>query len=142
MSHFVNIVTQMKDGTALVRALEKLGFKGKVEVYEVAQNLYGYQGDKRSQKAHIILRRKHVGPSSNDIGFEKQADGSYAAHISEFDGGTGQYADSRARSGAKWQGQLKAYYGLEKSKMEFDKKHLKYVEDVDEQNRPRLRVKF
>ena len=43
-----------------------------IEVHEEAQNLFGYQGDKRKQKAHIIIRKKYVGSSSNDIGFLRE----------------------------------------------------------------------
>jgi hypothetical protein len=143
MSHYVNVVTIMKDQEALIKALGRLGFdKVKLEVHEKAQNLYGYQGDKRSQVAHIIIRKEFVGSSANDIGFERQANGSFAAHISEFDQGTGQYSGSEGRYGKTWQGKLVAFYGVEKSKMELTKKGLKYYEDVDEQQRPRLKVKL
>jgi hypothetical protein len=143
MSHYVNIVTQIKDLKALIRALGRLGFdQSKIEVYETAKPLIGYQGDSRSQKANVILRRKYVGSSSNDIGFERMSDGRYAAHISEFDQGTGTYASHEGKYGKTWQGKLNAYYGLEKAKMEYDKKGLKYFEDVDDKERPRLRVKI
>ena len=39
------------------------------EVHIEPQHLQGYQGDNRAQKAHIIVRRKYVGGSSNDLGF-------------------------------------------------------------------------
>jgi hypothetical protein len=60
-----------------------LGFRP--EIHEEAVNLYGYQGDKREQKAHIVLPRSQVGGSSNDIGFERKEDGKLILHISEFD---------------------------------------------------------
>jgi hypothetical protein len=143
MSHYVDIVTQIKDLKALIRALGRLGFtQYMIEVHETAMPLIGYQGDSRSQKAHVILRRKYVGSSSNDIGFERMSDGRYAAHISEFDQGTGTYAGHEGKYGKTWQGKLSAYYGLEKAKMEYDKKGLKYFEDVDDKERPRLRVKI
>ena len=134
MSHFVDIVTMIKDVNALVRALGRVGFsKDKVELHEQADYLYGYQGDKRSQKANVILRRKYVGHASNDIGFERQKDGSYLAHISEYDHG---------KYGKEWQDKLNTYYGVEKAKVEFEKKGMKYFEEVDEKQRPRLRVKI
>ena len=133
MSHFVDIVTQIKDEKALIRALERLGFKDKIEVHAEAQNLYGYQGDRRSQKANVILRREYVGTASNDIGFEKMPDGKYKAHISEF--------DSR-RYGETWQNKLFTYYGVEKSKIELEHRGMKYTEDVDEKQRPRIRIKL
>lgn len=56
-----------------------------MEEHAEATNLYGYRGDKREQKAEIIIRRKHVGSSSNDIGFVQTEDGSWSAIISEYD---------------------------------------------------------
>jgi hypothetical protein len=131
MSHYVDITLEIKDEKALVLALERLGFKGHVEIYKEAQHLYGYQGDVREQTAHVILRRKYVGNCSNDIGFEKLADGRYHAHISEFDS---------KRYDKAWQGKLSTYYGVEKAKLECGQKNWKYVEDIDEKERPRLRI--
>lgn len=141
MSHYVKVVTQIKDRTALIRALERMGFEGKIEVNEGPVALYGYQGDVRPERAHIVLRRKYVGGSSNDIGFERLSDGRYAAHISEFDQGTGSYSGREGQYGKEWQGKLTAYYGIEKSKIEFKAKGMSYTEDVDENNHPRLKVK-
>jgi len=84
MSHFTTIKTQIKDSTALVKALEDVGFKT-VEVHETPQHLYGFQGDIRPDTAEIIVRRKYIGAASNDIGFQRQADGTYQAVISEYD---------------------------------------------------------
>lgn len=68
MSHFTAIKTQIKDRDALVKALADVGLKN-IEVYETAQSLYGYQGDVRAETAEVIIRRKYVGSSSNDIAF-------------------------------------------------------------------------
>jgi hypothetical protein len=46
-----------------------MGYQPKVN--DVAQNLYGYLGDKREQKAHIIIPRSQITSASNDIGLEK-----------------------------------------------------------------------
>jgi len=142
MSHFVNITTMIKDRHALIRALERMGFKGKIEIHEKPENLYGYQNDVRTEKAQVIIRRKHVGSSSNDIGFEQKANGLFVAHISEFDQGTGSYASRTGRYGKEWQMKLYTWYGVEKAKCEFEKQGMKYYEDVDDQERPRLRVKI
>jgi len=56
----------------------------KPEVHEEPKYLYGYQGDKRKQKAHIIIPRKNISSASNDIGLEK-VDKKYVLHISEYD---------------------------------------------------------
>lgn len=88
MSAYTVVQIEIKDGKALGAALKSMGYQ--FESHEVAQNLYGYHGDKRSQKANIIVRRKHVGQSANDIGFLKKSDGSYEMIISEFDRGQGK----------------------------------------------------
>ena len=142
MSHFVNIVTQIKDVRALISALERMGFKGQVEYHEKPQALYGYKNDVRPEMAHVILRREYVGASSNDIGFEQKTDGLFVAHISEFDQGTGTYSSRTGKYGKEWQNKLNAYYGVEKAKVELKKRGLTYYEDVDEQERPRLKVKL
>ena len=85
MSHYSEVMIEFTDEGCLVAALKRLGFQGKVEGHREAQPLYGYQGDFRAQKAHLIIRREHVGPAANDLGFERQPDGKYRAWISEFD---------------------------------------------------------
>jgi len=62
------------------------------EVHSEAKHLRGFQGDKRSQKANIILPRTQVGRASNDVGFER-VDGGFVLHASAF--------DSAWRTGAK-----------------------------------------
>jgi hypothetical protein len=84
MSHFTCIKTQIKNQNALLKALADVGFK-EVEVHELAQHLYGYQGDLRSQTAEVIIRRQYIGSASNDIGFKRQKDGQFEAIISEYD---------------------------------------------------------
>jgi hypothetical protein len=84
MSHFTTIKTNITDINALLKALQEQGFQS-VEVHENAQPLYGYQGDIRPEKAEVIIRRKYVGNQSNDIGFQRQADGNFKAIISEYD---------------------------------------------------------
>ncbi|MBW4582861.1 MAG: DUF1257 domain-containing protein [Tildeniella nuda ZEHNDER 1965/U140] len=101
MSHFTAIKTQIKDAEALVKALADVGFK-QVEVHETAQPLYGFQGDLRSQTAEIIIRRKYVGGASNDIGFQRQQDGTFEAIISEYD---------RRKYAQPWLNQVMQRYG-------------------------------
>ncbi len=86
-----------------------------IEVHEEAKNLYGYQGDKRKQKAHIIIRKKYVGSSSNDIGFLKK-DGKYLTIASAYD---------RAWRTGKKINKLKQTYG-EKVIMKGIRKNSKY----------------
>ena len=87
MSHFVECRTEFRDAQALVAALVECGFEpSQIEIHEQAVRLYGYQGDIRPQKGHIVIRRQHVGTAANDVGWERQADGTYRAWISEYDG--------------------------------------------------------
>lgn len=69
----------------LVACLAEMGYVA--EYHENGDNLYGYQGDKRKQIANVIVRRKHVGSASNDIGWEFKEDGTCVAHISQYDQG-------------------------------------------------------
>lgn len=107
MSRYCTIKTIFQDGSALVNALLETGnwTTEQIEVHSEPQSLRGYRGDVRSERANIIIRRKHVGSSSNDLGFVKDEDGNYKAIISEY--------DSR-RYGATWIGQLKGNYAFHK----------------------------
>jgi hypothetical protein len=99
MSHFTEMKVNFKTTheKEFVAALESSFGKGNIEVYENGTSLIGYQGDSRANLpksspdyaplCHIVIRRKVVGPSSNDVGYRRTEDGSYAAYISEFDQG-------------------------------------------------------
>jgi len=134
MSHYVDINTKITDKKALVKALERMGFQDHVEQYNTPTNLYGYHGDIRSQKADVIVRRKYVGKLSNDIGFERAEDGFYRSHISEYDESIGYNSD--------WTKKLFTYYGVECAKQNADREGLSYTEEIDDQDRIRLRVSF
>lgn len=105
MSHYSEVQIELTDEGCLVAALDRLGFEGKVEVHQTPQALFGYQGDVRAQKAHLIIRREHVGPAANDLGFEKQPDGKYRVWVSEYDAKYNGYNEA-------WLGKLKQAYGV------------------------------
>lgn len=107
MSRYCKVQTMFTDPKALMEALAETGgwTLAQIEQHTVAQHLFGYHGDKRSEKAHIIIRRKFVGRNSNDIGFVVGEDGNYEAIISEY--------DSR-KYGAKWIGELRGNYAFHK----------------------------
>lgn len=100
MSHYSAIRTQMVSTDALVAALGELGF-AEVEVHDEPQALIGYLGDQRRQRAQVIIRRKHVGTASNDIGFVRRDDGTFEAIVSDFD---------RRAYGEAWMKRLMARY--------------------------------
>lgn len=98
MSAYAESKTTFKDGKLLIDCLREMGFSEVENHIGNPQPLVGYQGDFRTadgyghtrdanlaMKADIILRRKEVGSSSNDIGFVLGSDGTYKAIVSEFD---------------------------------------------------------
>ena len=87
MSAYLPFETEFNDRDCLVKALAENDViqYTNVEVHETPQNLVGYHGDMRQQKAHIIVRRKDIGGASNDIGFLKGENGKFTAIISDFD---------------------------------------------------------
>jgi hypothetical protein len=100
MSAYASLETQYKDRECLVAALGDMGYND-VEVHEEAQNLVGYHGDTRAEKANVIVRRKFVGSAANDIGFVKTPAGTYSAIISQYDSG---------KHNTKWLDGLKKNY--------------------------------
>ena len=84
MSAYSQLETIYRDRDCLVEALHEQGYET-VEVHDEAQQLQGYHGDMREQRANVIVRRKYVGNASNDLGFVKKEDGTYAAIVSDFD---------------------------------------------------------
>ena len=71
-----------KDRGLLLAALADLGYT-EVEEGE-ALPLFGYLGDKRPETAEIVIRRKHLGAASNDMGFARTTQG-YVPIVSEYD---------------------------------------------------------
>ncbi|HEY7063774.1 MAG TPA: DUF1257 domain-containing protein [Chloroflexota bacterium] len=71
-----------KDRRLLLGALTDLGYSD-VEEGE-ALPLYGYQGDRRPETAQVVVRRRHLGSASNDVGFTRTPAG-YVPIVSEYD---------------------------------------------------------
>lgn len=82
MSHFSQIAVKFKDQSCLVEALQRLGFYP--QIHDKPVNLYGYQGDKREQVAHIVVPRNQISSLSNDLGFHWNGF-DYECLISEYD---------------------------------------------------------
>lgn len=100
MSHYSTVQTVFTDRTLLAEALKAVGYST-VEVHDQPTGLFGYQGDLRSQKAHVVVRRQLVGSGSNDLGFLQRPDGKFEAIISDFD---------RNRLNESWMNRLKVEY--------------------------------
>ena len=71
-----------KDRRLLLAALADLGY---TEIDEgEALPLFGYQGDRRPETAEIVVRRRYLGPASNDLGFARTPEG-FTPIISDYD---------------------------------------------------------
>jgi hypothetical protein len=101
MSHFTRVRTTLRDPELLLKALAAVGFNT-VEAHDSPQTLYGYRGDARPERAEVIIRRRHIGRLSNDIGFRRRTDGSFEAIISEYD---------RSRHDQAWLTKIARAYG-------------------------------
>ena len=105
------------DRDCLVAALNEQGY-AEVEVHEEAVNLIGYHGDTRPEKANVIVRRNHIGTAANDLGFVKEADGTFSCIVSDY--------DSR-KHGAVWMTGLKKAYTEKRLIKHAAKNGLKYL---------------
>jgi len=85
MSKYKRIETEIKNEALLVQALQDLEIP-----FEQGEglSLYGYHGDKRRETAEIVVRRKHINSSANDLGFHRLPTGGFEAIISEYDSDT------------------------------------------------------
>jgi hypothetical protein len=83
LSKYEETVTEIRDTALLIAALNELGFQA--EVHPTGAPLVGYEGRERAEHANVIVRRRQVGEASNDIGFARKANGTFAAVLSEYD---------------------------------------------------------
>ncbi len=106
MSHYSKIKTKISNRDFLVKALNDLGFtKEMIKVSDIPMQLEGYQGDKRADTAEIVIPRRFVGGSSNDLGFKLQEDGTWGAIISDFDKSSGQSHKNDRTAGMRGYGE-------------------------------------
>ena len=132
MSAYATVQTQFRDQQALVQALGEIGY-AEVEVHAEAQALYGYHGDVRPEKAHVIVRRQHVGQAANDVGFVRGQDGTFQAIVSA-------YAGLRPFTAEK-QKQLRQRYACCALKVEAAKNGWKVAETKLDDGRVKLTVR-
>ena len=132
MSHYTTLDTTIVSAEFLVQALADMGFAD-VEVHEVAQPLIGWRGDLRETQAEVIVRRRHLGRSSNDIGFARNAEGRFEALISEFD---------RRRYDQAWLGKLTQRYAYRVARDNLAKQDFTLVEEsMDDDRTIRMTVR-
>lgn len=109
MSAYLQLATPMTDVECLLDALADLGVEpSKVEVHEEAVALVGYEGAAREQRAHIIIRRQHIGSASNDVGFVRTPTG-FRLIVSGYD---------QTRFGAAWLARLSSRYEVHQTEKE------------------------
>lgn len=115
MSMYCKIETQFRNPEALLCALIETGkwTAEQIEIHNEPQTLYGYRGDARQERANIIIRRKDVGMSSNDLGFIKNEDNTYTAIISEFD---------KTKYSEHWTNKLKQNYAFQAIRLQQEKR--------------------
>jgi len=126
MSHYTTTELVVNDVNSFVDAIVECWESARghkitredVEVLDEPDHLYGFQNDRRDQKANVIIRRDKVGNASNDIGFMIK-DGKATAFISEFD--SSKYSQ-------KWQGKVKQRYSINVTKKAAIKKGWKIEE--------------
>lgn len=82
MSHYSTIKLEIRDKQTLIQTLDAMGYKP--QIFEEAQHLYGFQGDRRPQTAEVIVPRQQVGGASNDLGFKWNGQ-AYEMIVSDWD---------------------------------------------------------
>lgn len=125
MSAYTTLQTRIVSTPHLRMALEDLGFSD-VEIYDEPQPLKGWLGDTRSDRAHVIIRRKYLNAASNDLGFRRLKDGSFEALISDFD---------RPRYNERWLQKLSQRYAYHVAKEQLLEQGFHLVEEAVEPNR-------
>ncbi len=127
MSAYMTLLTPMTDQECLLAALGDLGFGApKVEVHAHPVQLMGYQGDLRPQRAHVVIRRQHVGAASNDLGFVETPTG-YQALVSGYDHpryGSAWLSELHARYQARWQAKAERLAADERRRAEQERARL------------------
>lgn len=136
MSHLAKFQSSVTDPRALVRALVQMGIQqSQIQCYEKAVQCHGYHNEETFQ-ANVVVRHSGTG---SDIGWEKNADGSYTSHIDDYNynaiGGNQHYDQA-------WQNKCYTRYNVEKSKMELEDRKIPYVEGRDDNGRTTITARF
>ena len=84
MSAYRKLSTEFRSKYRLREALAKAGVE--FEECTVEQHLIGWHARTRPETATFIVRRKHIGPSSNDLGYHWNGH-AFEEIVSEFDSG-------------------------------------------------------
>lgn len=91
MSHYAEMKCQalVRNEKDLVASLEEFFGKGNVEVHAEAVSIGGYDSAAR-KTAHVVVRKDIIqaqkgGRAWNDLGYERQQDGTYKLHVDPVD---------------------------------------------------------
>lgn len=127
MSAYIALMTPMVDEECLIAALADIGFdRSKIETHDTPVALVGYEGDRRAQRANIVIRRPHIGTASNDVGFLATSTG-YQAFISGYDHphlGPGWLAELHRLYLARWAAKEAALAAEERRRVEAERQRL------------------
>ena len=130
MSAYTQINTRLVSRDHLVAALREMGFE-QIEVHESPVELVGVAGERSGARAEVVIRRRQVGVLSNDIGFQRDAQGFYRALISDY--------DRKQQFDARWLARLNQRYACAVSREQLKKQGFDLVEEqVDENDTVRL----
>jgi len=135
MSEYHSCITIFKDEVSLIEALKEIGYNP--QIHTEAVPLVGFRGDKRKQRANIIIPRQQISGASNDVGLMRMEDGSYKVYVSQYD-------ESIAVSGRGFSlDKLKQVYAKNRLTKAIEKK-TKYKlksKKIDKDGRIRLRIR-
>jgi hypothetical protein len=83
LSKFEETATLITNLDYLIAALNELGFQ--CEFHPAGAHLIGYVGWERPETAHVIILKHQIGEASNDLGFTRRPNGTFAAVLNEYD---------------------------------------------------------
>jgi hypothetical protein len=134
LSKYQETATLIANSDYLIAALNELGFQ--CEFHPAGAHLIGYEGRERPEAAHVIIRKHQIGEASNDIGFARRPNGTFAAVLSEYDRSIG--------FDEKWIGRIHQVY--KEKQLLADARAKGYVlrsrEVVDTPAGPQVRLQF
>ena len=134
MSKYEETATVITNSDYLIAALNDLGFQ--CEFHPAGAHLIGYEGRERPETAHVVIRKHQIREASNDIGFVRKPNGSFAAVLSEYDRSIG--------FDEKWIGRVHQIY--KEKQLLADARAKGYVlrsrEVVDTPAGPQVRLQF
>jgi len=83
VSKYREIETEFRDEALFVKALQAAGVPFEHHAGQ-GERLVGYMGDLRDERANYVIRRRHIGSGSNDLGYRVEG-GRITAIVSDFD---------------------------------------------------------